>query len=431
MALPGYGSRLALLHTLLSALLLALAPGDGSCQDPADVLDRANRAYETGDFREAAKLFSYLLNPELVLADSVWVAALHQLTHSLLQVGRSDLAGVWLRWALRHRGRVRLDDVNFPPAVIRAFAEAGRAVHRGLSGDTVTLVATRWRWPERPQELFALGGIVAVSPLSEGEERCRTSALSVELNPLVDLGDLPVGQVRYLPPETYVLARSGPGCPEARIEREVLPGVITEVLEAARLTIVSDTELVVYLDGQVVGTTRRAGVRERGPGLFFEGRELMPVNEFPLTPGTHKVALVSSFGWTVRDTVIMLGAGERVVLNLPATAARHFGPALYVTSEPEAAVYLDGQLIGVAPVGPPGPHEQARVGGRAVPFVWGYRVDVGTYVLSLRRAGYEPFDTVVVFGNQPRVDIMVRLRRRDGEDVDPEYREVSTSPIRR
>ncbi|GIW53239.1 MAG: hypothetical protein KatS3mg081_2594 [Gemmatimonadales bacterium] len=421
------GSRvfaLALVFALRAAAL-------GLAQEVSDPLSRADKAYELGNFPEAAKLLSYALNPAFNLPDGLWVRTVQRLAHSLIQVDRPDLAGVWLRWALRHRGRVTVDDVNFPPAVVRAFAEASRAVEETPDSDTPIFAVTRWRWPEQPQELVALGGIVVSGiALDPEHSQCRNPQLVLALGRLVDLGNLTVGTARYIPPETYMISDTAPGCGRRWVYREILPGVVTELTAPALLTVYHNYMLLVYIDGELVGiTAQRRTARNSEVRFVFDGRELKPVRELPVLPGTRRIELRDGVNpRPVADTTIEFNPGDvrivefsgdnRTVRDQVTVLPSRDRGLLYVISEPEAAVYLDDELIGAAASSPPDSGARAMVGRRSVPFVLGYEVPAGAHSVSVRRAGYLPFDTVIVFGQQLGVRLKVVLRRRGGEARD-------------
>ncbi len=306
-----------------AALLLQAGPMLAT-QGPADFLPKANELYQEGKFQDAARLFGYVLNPAFELPDSIWAVALQRLAHSLLESGREDLAGVWLRWTLRHRGPIPVDDVNYPPSLIRAFAEASRAVEASAVRDTLKMVITSWRWPDQPQELLVLGGVVAESPESLlSEHRCSGAQLSLRLGQLATLGRLPSGQVRYLPPETYRVARTGATCREEWLEREVLPGVVTELTRAAQLTVTSTTTvLLVALDAWLIGSTELS--TRRSPRLAVDGRILVPVKGFPVPPGTHRLQVYEVLDQGTRgvwlDTTVSLAPAQHLRINVSGRA---------------------------------------------------------------------------------------------------------------
>lgn len=283
------------------------------------VLSRGNQAYKQGNFREAAKLLGYSLNPSFNLPDSVWVVTLQRLAHSLLETGLPDVAGVWLRWALRQRGSMDVDDVNFPPAVIRAFAQAGREVDQTPDSLAMPLVETIWHWPKEPQELVTLGGIVLNSQLTScAEGRSNDSRVLVGVGRRVNLGPLPLGAVRYLPPETYVLKETGSPCLPGWIYREVLPGVVTEITLGALLTVYyAGQQLLVYVDGVLVGKTVPTPVRS-GRGFVTVQNPALPhlpeVRQLRVRPGVRRIELRDVAAATLGDTTITLIPGDVRVL---------------------------------------------------------------------------------------------------------------------
>jgi hypothetical protein len=264
-------------------LVLGAFPAVGAAQGKRDSLRAGIVAHQQGEWDRAIVLLTQGLDPAAGPADSLWIASLYTLADALIQAGKAPLATTWLRWALRHHTPrpLRVDDTNFPPGVLGALAEAASAVATGQGDDS--LVPTVWRWPAGPVAANALGGL----RLATEEELDLPLRAIVEVAGLLDYGEIPPGEVRFLPPGTYTVTIST-GSPEtaplARVTRELLPGVVTE------------------LHPRLVG-----------------GRET----------------------------------------------------ALYVLSEPAAAVLIDGTLVGAAQLTPPGPGERAWVGEKKVQCVWG------------------------------------------------------------
>lgn len=207
----------------LAVLASTVSEGWAVLQHARDSLAAGGQAYEEGNFERAAALLGYGLDPTAGPQDSVWVVSLQKLTHALIEIDRGPLATLWLRWALRHHGRLRANDTDFPPAVFTALADAALFVQRAQSDDS--LADTHWEWPDSPVSSVALGAVRVTSNLAPGQ----TLDVVLTLGGLVTVGELTPGQVRYLPPGTYTVMGSAEGLREVRVEREVLPGVVTDL----------------------------------------------------------------------------------------------------------------------------------------------------------------------------------------------------------
>lgn len=316
----------AALSILIAAGFLAVGSSrsGATLQGPRDSLRAGIGAYQQARFERAIPLLAYGLNPLGGPADSLWLASLYSLADALVQTGREPLGATWLRWALRHQTPrpLRVDDTNFPPTILGALAEAASAVRASASDDS--LVETVWVWPSSPVAPNVLGAL----RLAPDDQLDMPLRASVEVLGLLSYGQLLPGEVRFLPAGTYTVTVYADDVRGARVTREVLPGLITEIHP-----------------------------------------RLLPA----------------------RETV------------------------LYVLSDPEAAVLIDGQLAGVAQPVPPGRGQQAWVGERQVTFVWGYRLLPGRHVVTVYRKGYVPFDTVIVAGVRDRLRLAVRLAKQRDE----------------
>ena len=297
---------LALATVTVASLTSAVSRGWAAIQNTRDSLTAGSQAYDQGDFERAAALLSYGLDPAAGPEDSVWVVSLQKLSHALIEMDRAPLATLWLRWALRHHGRLRASDTDFPPAVFTAFADAALFVQRTQSDDS--LADTRWEWPAGPAPAVTLGAL-----------RVTTNADSVQdvdaaltLGGLVTLGDFRLGQLRHLPPGTYTVVASGTGLREARVEREVLPGVVTDLhvrLQPVNPTLVYVTAYPpfaeLFLDGDLVGPA--AGPGRSRYSVIIEGKRVSAIPRgYPLPTGRHKVS-VRAPGYVPFDTTVVIG----------------------------------------------------------------------------------------------------------------------------
>jgi len=419
--LPSPPDRAAAAATIFVVIAFCVTPfcrALAAQQLERDSLRAGSRAYELGEFERAVPLLSYGLNPAAGGGDSLWVLSLHQLTHALLETGRAPLAGVWLRWALRHQGAMRVDDANFPPGVLSAFAEAARAVERRVAEDT--LVETRWVWPRAPVPPATLGALrVTASPDSSAGLR-----FSLAVGKLLSIGELRWGEVRYLAPGTYTIRVSGPGLTQPlSLEREVLPGIITDLqfrdLNSGRLYVASSPSALVYLDGKFLGIAPE-GVPKPSQRGYRDGKEVAFVWGVPVSRGKHELVLESP-GYLGLDTAIVIEANRatKMAFTLSLTGRQFAGvgpgaePALlYLTSSPAAAVYVDGLSVGVAPEKAPDPRERAYVGGKEAVFVWGRPLAPGLHYIAVQLPGYAPFDTLVMLSAKQRLTLHVKLAKQ-------------------
>jgi len=303
--------RPLVLATATFALLAGTVPQSwAAAQNARDSLVAGSQAYDQGNFERAAALLSYGLDPAAGPEDSVWVASLQKLSHALIEMDRAPLATLWLRWALRHHGRLQASDTDFPPAVFTAFADAALFVQRTQSDDS--LADTRWEWPAGPAPAVTLGAL----RVTTNADSVETVDAAVTLGGLVTLGDLRSGQLRYLPPGTYTVVASGTGLRDARVEREVLPGVITDLhvrLQALRQTLLyvranarSSVDIAsVFLNDEFVGQARRPGEG----AVVIDGKDVT-VWGYPLPIGKYRVSIQADGYVPFDTTVVVRGLGR-------------------------------------------------------------------------------------------------------------------------
>ncbi len=290
----------------LAALWLTLA-GAAAAQRARDSLVAGSRAYDVAEYGAAIPLLSAGLNPTAGPRDSLWIAGLHKLVHSLLERGADSTAALWLRWALRQDSTLVPDQVNFPPSVVAAFDKARSFVRSGSPGDTVT--RTTWIWG---------GARRGRRPPPRAAGAVQIAAGPVRVNALVEgVGPLTVGQNRPLPPASYTIVASAEGYYPARVVREVLPGATTVIdfrlqplppPNPAFLYIASARWGTAYLDGDRLGYT--------------------PIAARPIAAGTHRLR-VERPGIGAFDTTLTVAHGERFRLG-----TRLWGPA----STPDPAI---------------------------------------------------------------------------------------------
>jgi hypothetical protein len=226
----------------------------------------------------------------------------------MIETGRAPLAEVWLRWALRQRAEILVDDANFPPAVLSHFVAAAASVPRTLSDDS--LVTTRWEWPPGPVSPLALGAL----RVSTGADSFPGLTVKVTVAGRLQLGGVALGQPRHLAPGTYAVTVSGPGLRDVSAEREVLPGVITHMAfrllrtDPVLLYLTSDPEAVFYVDDEFVGYTsvRQPSWRELQAS---QRSEIVLAWGYPLRALRHQITLKAE-GYVPFDTVIVAPTGR-------------------------------------------------------------------------------------------------------------------------
>ncbi|MCC7000595.1 MAG: PEGA domain-containing protein [Gemmatimonadaceae bacterium] len=198
---------------LALAVLLSL-PAAASAQGAtrATLLRDATTAYENFESARALELGRAALDPALGAPDSTWARAVHLLTQLLSEGGEETLARTWARWAMRTNPGMRIDTVNFLPAVVATLRQARTDVGTRTSSDEVTRLSYQWA--------------ARTSRETQGRVRVDPSTMPVPVSVLVrGTGVLPAGNGLALAPGTYDFEVSANGYLPARVQREVLPGV--------------------------------------------------------------------------------------------------------------------------------------------------------------------------------------------------------------
>jgi len=294
----------------LAALTFTASEGRAAVQHARDSLVAGGQAYDQGNFERAAALLSYGLDPGAGPEDSVWVVSLHKLGNALIEMDRAPLATLWLRWALRHHGRLEANDIDFPPALFSAFADAAQSVQRVQNEDS--LVDTRWEWPEGPAPISSLGAL----RVTTNADSVQPVDVALTVSGLLTLGHLSSGQPRWLAPGTYTVVASGAQLREARVEREVVPGVLTDLhlrlqpIHRILLYVTANpTFAEVFVDGESAGTPRR-----RYGEVFIDGRtgteRYAWGRELPV--GRHRISVRAAGHVSFDTTVVVAGASKDV-----------------------------------------------------------------------------------------------------------------------
>ncbi len=281
LGLSSASRRLAGLVLVLASSLPAALPAQASRQ----LLAQGHQAYELAEFDRAAALLPLGLNPATGPRDTLWTRGVLRLAEVLMDAGREPVAQTWLRWGLRLAPDMLASDVEFPPAVIRAFNSAGEFVRTTTADPTV--VSTSWQWPtvETAQGAGALlirGGDVQVNGRIEGGEF------------------LVAGSPKSLAAGSYTILATAEGYLPTRTTVEVLPGVTTELsfrlapASPGFLYVASRPWGTVYLDGERIGYTALAARR--------------------LVPGTHRLRIERE-AYLPFDTTFTVAQNQRLRLG--------------------------------------------------------------------------------------------------------------------
>ena len=203
------------LHRLVP-LLLTLAPASLRAQDPRDAL--VARAFNEFDAARRLQLLMSALNPTAGPPRGAWPVGVQLLAQTLIEDGQDSAAAVWLRWAVRLSPDLQPDTVQFLPRVVTAYRSA-RDFVLSTRGPADSTAATTWLWPG--QATGERGG------------RLQVGASALPMPMRVDVkgvGAMSAGGSIALKPGSYEVSASATGYDNARVTREVLPGVTT-VLE--------------------------------------------------------------------------------------------------------------------------------------------------------------------------------------------------------
>lgn len=205
------------LTSVLAITAAGLAASPLAAQENREQLIAAARA--ESDFGVALDI--YLAAAEPVGIDSLWAVSVYEISQILRDVDDVAASDTWLRWAARHGAAWPIDPDWFAPSLVTAFAQAAAAVAAETGGIEDTLgedaAVTSWEWPAD----FQVGtpGTLVVESMDPGV------ALTVSVGAATADADAPV----TLATGTYEILVTAAGHDEARVRREVLPGVSTRV----------------------------------------------------------------------------------------------------------------------------------------------------------------------------------------------------------
>lgn len=203
---------------LLLVMLLPQAAGVAAAQDSRPrLVDSAKVLLDDFKERQSIDLLRRALNPALGAPDSVWAGGVQLLAQVLLRTQQPDEAAAWLRWAVRLVPNIRVDSVNFVPAVVSAF-HAARAFVASARSDSLTRI--RWEWSTSTPA----GGYGDLRIETAPGFRPDQVQLMVEGQDFLD-----PGRPRRLVPGSYRVAARATGFGSLELTTEVLPGVTTVV----------------------------------------------------------------------------------------------------------------------------------------------------------------------------------------------------------
>ncbi|UCG85608.1 MAG: hypothetical protein JSW71_17005, partial [Gemmatimonadota bacterium] len=149
-------------HTLATMASLALglpATSEGQVSR-VELVESGIAAYFNLETDRAREYFVAAANPIIQRPDSIWGIAVQYLTQLHLEAGNSDLAQVWMRWAVRHVPEMQVDTLEFLPDVVTLYYSALADVAGASSAESV--VSTSWEWP--PLGSRETVGVVRLEP---------------------------------------------------------------------------------------------------------------------------------------------------------------------------------------------------------------------------------------------------------------------------
>jgi hypothetical protein len=188
---------------------LALASSPATAQTGAQLIRQGIADYNDFEPARALPLLRRGVDPRSGPQDSLWALGTQYLAQIVYEQGDTVSARVWARWAMRLAPGMPLDTLNLISQVIGLFRNARTAT--AASPDD-RLATTEWLWP-------------AADP-GAGPGRIEVRAGPVPVTVVV-VGRGVVSPRMTLPAGTYEIQASAPGHRQARITREVLPGIGT------------------------------------------------------------------------------------------------------------------------------------------------------------------------------------------------------------
>lgn len=279
--------------------------------DRAALVRRGVNALYNLDIEQAREYLTEAVDPTMDAPDSIWAVGIQFLVQLHLEVGNTELANSWMRWAVRLDPDMQIDMAQATPAVIESWQNAVDVVRGGTPGDS--LVETTWEWP-------GLG-----SRETSGRLRIPQHDLLSPITVMVEnQGTVVAGESIELPPGSHRIRVEADRYESVEVTREILPGV-TSVM-AFRLEPLGAGEI----SGDVLSVVAETGAREQlvrfrvsrfgsaqtcGTG-FFVGAGLVVTTysalrgaenlDIELADGTRLSQAVSVAAWDVgRDVAVL------------------------------------------------------------------------------------------------------------------------------
>jgi hypothetical protein len=260
----------AVVTLLLSTPLSSLAQ-----QDRAGLVERGIDAYLGFEPDTAIAYFRAAVDPNIGPPDETWALGLQFLVQTLLEEGDSETANVWMRWAVRHFGEMRIDSAEFDDPELLANTYFAAMGFVGTLSPQDSATTTRWEWP-----LLRGAG-------DRGTLRVDQTGLAADVSVNVPgYGTLAQGRILTLPPGSYTLEAAAPGYEGASVMREVIPGVTSvlsfdlmavEVEQAALALDILPPDVELAVRNQLVrfNAMRFGGEPTCGTGFFAGGDGLL------------------------------------------------------------------------------------------------------------------------------------------------------------
>ncbi len=233
--------------TLIAILPALLVPLTARAQVSRESL--IQQAEAEFDARRRIELLGAAVDPSAAPIDSTWGYAVQLLAQTFVEEGNDRLAETLLRWAVRLRPDLEIDTQQFLPQVAAIHERAREAVTRSASSADST---TETRWPNWPAPFRSnRAARIRIAPGT------LPALLQIQL---VGEGRLDPGGSRGVNAGSYEVIASAEGHETARVTREALPGVTTEI----------EFGLVPFLEDAIITRSTRLIARITARGMAGE-----------------------------------------------------------------------------------------------------------------------------------------------------------------
>lgn len=335
------------MRTVLVAMLMVCAVADrANAQNRAELM---RQALAQPNDSVALALLMRAANPEPAPLNPEWAASVHQLALILIGMRNEGAASVWLRWSARHGGQWPVDR-QLPPDVVGAYDAAAAAVQAG-GGTGGPGVTTTWQWA------------TSLNTAAAGTLAVRTTDPAAAVVVAVEgRGNVTAGNQLALPPGTYVLTATADGYEQARVAREILPGVAT-VLEFDLAPLLPDAARARALASLVgIRFTRggqqacATGVVGHADGFVLTSRSAIGgSSSFQVTTATRvfdNVSVIASDPATDLAVLRIDAAGQTTLQPATGVSARQY---VWSLTHPDCQVQDERARLGAWPGTPSGP----------------------------------------------------------------------------